>query len=107
MALIYIVEDDKSIQEIEIFALTGSGYNTVGFDCATDFYKALETSLPDLIIFDIMLPDEDGLSIVQKLRLRHDTLILPNIIVSAKTTEIVMVKGQDIDTDDYMYQPFV
>ena len=88
MALIYIVEDDKSIQEIETFALTGSGYDAVGFDCATDFYKALETSLPDLILLDIMLPDEDELSIVKKIRLRHDTLLIQFIIVPSKTTEI-------------------
>ena len=65
MALIYVVEDDKSIQEIETFALTNVGYRVEGFLCAADFYEALDRELPDLVLLDVMLPDEDGLSIVK------------------------------------------
>ena len=106
MALIYVVEDDKNIQEIEMFALTNVGYRVQGFECAGDFYTGLEKEIPDLILLDIMLPDEDGLSIVKKLRSRKDTLTVPVIMVTAKTTEIDKVKGLDIGADDYMTKPF-
>ncbi len=106
MALIYVVEDDKNIQEIETFALTNVGYQVQGFSCAEDFYKALLEEYPDLILLDVMLPDEDGLSIVKKLRSRKDTLMIPIIMVTAKTTEIDKVKGLDIGADDYLTKPF-
>ena len=73
MALIYAVEDDKNILEIEMFALKNSGYQVEGFECARDFYKKLEEKQPDLALLDIMLPDEDGLEIVAKLRRRPET----------------------------------
>lgn len=106
MALIYVAEDDISIQEIEIFALRNVGYQVEGFDDAAQFYEALERQLPDLILLDIMLPDEDGLSIVKNLRLRKDTVTIPIIMVTAKTTELDKVKGLDIGADDYMTKPF-
>lgn len=106
MALIYVVEDDRNIQEIETFALTNVGYEVQGFECAEDFYGALEKEIPDLILMDIMLPDEDGLSIVKKLRSRKETVTVPIIMVTAKTTEIDKVKGLDIGADDYMTKPF-
>ncbi len=106
MALIYVVEDDKNIQEIETFALTNVGYRVQGFTCAEEFYRALNEECPDLVLLDIMLPDEDGLSIVKKLRSREDTLLVPIIMVTAKTTEIDKVKGLDIGADDYMTKPF-
>lgn len=106
MALIYIVEDDKNILEIESFALKNSGYDIRGFATAKEFYKALNDSLPDLILLDIMLPDEDGLSILKKLRSDVKTKSLPIILVTAKTTEIDKVKGLDSGADDYMTKPF-
>lgn len=106
MALIYVVEDDKNIQEIETFALANVGYRVEGFTSAGEFYEALNREVPDLILLDIMLPDEDGLSVVKKLRLRQDTVIVPIIMVTAKTTEIDKVKGLDIGADDYMTKPF-
>ena len=106
MALIYVVEDDKNIQEIETFALANVGYEVKGFDSATDFYAALNETAPDLILLDIMLPDEDGLSIVKKLRTRQDTVLVPVIMVTAKTTEIDKVKGLDLGADDYIIKPF-
>ena len=106
MALIYVVEDDKNIQEIETFALANVGYEVKGFDSATDFYAALNETAPDLILLDIMLPDEDGLSIVKKLRTRQDTVLVPVIMVTAKTTEIDKVKGLDLGADDYITKPF-
>ena len=93
MALIYAVEDDKNILEIEMFALKNSGYQVDGFECARDFYKKLDERQPDLVLLDIMLPDEDGLEIVGKLRRRPETKKLPVIMVTAKTTEIDKVKA--------------
>ena len=93
--MIYIVEDDRNIQEIELFALKNSGYQAVGFETAKDFYKALSEKLPELILLDIMLPDEDGLSILKSLRTRADTQKIPVILVTAKSTEIDKVKGLD------------
>ena len=106
MALIYVVEDDRNIQEIETFALSNVGYQVEGFDCAATFYKALEKIVPDLILLDIMLPDEDGLTILKNLRLRRETSTVPIIMVTAKTTEIDKVKGLDMGADDYMTKPF-
>ncbi len=106
MALIYIVEDDKNILEIESFALKNSGYDIRGFATAKEFYKALHDFLPDLILLDIMLPDEDGLSILKRLRQDVKTRSLPVIMVTAKTTEIDKVKGLDSGADDYMTKPF-
>ena len=106
MALIYAVEDDKNILEIEMFALKNSGYQVEGFECAKDFYKKLEERLPDLVLLDGMLPDDDGLEIVGKLRRRPETKKLPIIMVTAKTTEIDKVKGLDMGADDYLSKPF-
>lgn len=106
MALIYVVEDDKSIQEIETFALSNTGYTVKGFSTAGEFCGALYEELPDLILLDIMLPDEDGLTIVKKLRNREDTRLIPIIMLTARTSEIDKVKGLDIGADDYMTKPF-
>ena len=85
MAMIYIVEDDENIREIEMFALKNAGYEVQGFECASDFYARLKEKVPALVLLDIMLPDEDGLSIVKKLRHAADTRKLPIIMATAKT----------------------
>lgn len=104
--MIYIVEDDRNIQEIELFALKNSGYQAAGFETAKEFYKALTTRLPELILLDIMLPDEDGMSILKRLRSRADTQKIPVILVTAKATELDKVKGLDGGADDYIAKPF-
>ncbi len=104
--MIYIVEDDRNIQEIELFALKNSGYTAMGFERAKDFWKALETQMPELIMLDIMLPDEDGLDVLKKLRMRADTQRIPVILVTAKSSEIDKVKGLDGGADDYITKPF-
>ena len=106
MALIYTVEDDKNISEIESFSLTKSGHTVLEFDCAKDFYKRLSEKIPDLILLDIMLPDEDGLSILKRIRNVPETKRIPVIMVTAKTTEIDKVKGLDSGADDYLTKPF-
>ena len=106
MALIYIVEDDENIREIEMFALKNAGYEVQGFDCASAFYAKLKEKVPAMVLLDIMLPDEDGLSIVKKLRFTAETRKLPIIMATAKTTELDKVKGLDIGADDYITKPF-
>lgn len=106
MTLIYVVEDDKNIREIERFALQNSGYRVEEFECARDFYKRIATKVPQLVLLDIMLPDEDGLAIVKKLRMTAETKKVPVIMVTAKTTEIDKVKGLDLGADDYITKPF-
>lgn len=106
MPLIYVVEDDSNIREIETFALKNSGYSVVEFGCAKDFYKKIAERIPNLIILDIMLPDDDGLNIVKKLRANPETRRVPIILVTAKTSEIDMVKGLDVGADDYITKPF-
>ena len=106
MALIYIVEDDVNIREIETFSLKNSGYTVMDFECAKDFYHKLSDKTPDLILLDIMLPDEDGLEILRKLRKNPETRKVPIIMVTAKTTEIDKVKGLDSGADDYLTKPF-
>ena len=97
MALIYIVEDDENIREIETIALKNSNYMVCAFEKATTFYKKLE---------DIMLPDESGYDIVRKLRKNPATKKLPVIMVTAKTAEMDMIKGLDEGADDYIKKPF-
>lgn len=106
MPLVYIVEDDANIREIESFALKNSGFAVEAFACAKDFYNGLLKRPPDLVLLDIMLPDEDGLIVLGKLRSGEGTRKLPVILVTAKTTEVDKVKGLDGGADDYMTKPF-
>ena len=106
MALIYIVEDDESIREIESIALKNSNSIVSAFENAKEFYKKLDELVPDLILLDVMLPDESGYDIVRKLRKRPATQDIPIIMVTAKTTEMDMIKGLDGGADDYIKKPF-
>ncbi|MGN0532466.1 MAG: response regulator transcription factor [Eubacterium sp.] len=104
--LIYIVEDDTSIKELESYALINSDFSVGAFDRAKGLYSALEDNIPALIILDIMLPDEDGLSILKKLRSTPLYKNIPVIMVTAKSNEIDAVKGLDAGADDYITKPF-
>ena len=106
MAIIYIVEDDDNIREIEEFALMNAGHKVLGFKCAKDFYKKMEEVTPNLCLVDIMLPDESGNEIVRKLRGSSATKKLPIIMVTAKTSELDLVKGIEDGADDYIKKPF-
>lgn len=106
MALIYIVEDDESIREIEEFALKNAGHKVLGFPDARSFFKKLDDIVPNLCLLDIMLPDESGNEIVRKLRKNGDTKRIPVIMVTAKTTELDLVKGIEDGADDYIKKPF-
>lgn len=106
MALIYIIEDDDNIREIEEFALSNAGHKVLGFNCARHFFEKLEEIIPDLCLVDIMLPDENGNEIVKKLRRNPKTKKIPVIMVTAKTTELDLVKGLEDGADDYIKKPF-
>lgn len=106
MAVIYIIEDDDNIREIEEFALKNAGHQVMGFYRAKDFYNQVSELLPDLCLIDLMLPDESGNEIVRKLRRTEETKTLPVIMVTAKTTELDLVKGIEDGADDYIKKPF-
>lgn len=106
MALVYIVEDDKSIQEIEEVSLRSAGHDVKSFSDAKSFYEKLADITPDLILLDVMLPDEDGNEIIKKLRNRSDTKKVPVIMVTAKTSDIDLVRGIENGADDYLKKPF-
>ncbi|MEE3421036.1 MAG: response regulator transcription factor [Lachnospiraceae bacterium] len=106
MAKIAIVEDDHDIAEIETFALKNSNYEVESYENAADFYASLKKEVPDLVLLDVMLPDEDGYTITKKLRERPQTAKIPIIMVTAKSSEIDMLRGLDGGADDYMKKPF-
>ena len=106
MALIYIVEDDPGIREIETIALKNSNYIVEAFERAAPFFSRVGEILPDLVLLDIMLPDENGYEIVRKLRANPLTEKIPVIMVTAKTSELDLVRGLDGGADDYVRKPF-
>ncbi len=106
MPLIYIVEDDVNIREIQRYALKNSGFETEEFSCKEQLCQALEQQIPNLILLDIMLPGEDGLSVLKMLRHDPATRSIPVIMVTAKALEMDKVKGLDLGADDYMTKPF-
>lgn len=106
MSLIYIVEDDKNIREIESYALKNSGYSVDEFESAKAFWNKVSERIPDLILLDIMLPDSDGIDVLKKLRRGPETKKVPVVMVTAKSTEIDKVKGLDNGADDYITKPF-
>lgn len=104
--MIYIVEDDVDIRELESYALKNSGYEVMAFGESSEFYKACSQAKPNLVLLDIMLPNEDGLSILKKIRLDEEMQDVPVMMVTAKTSEIDKVKGLDMGADDYISKPF-
>lgn len=106
MPVIYIVEDDENISEIEAIALQNSGYKTDQFTTIREFFLALEKRLPDLILLDIMLPDGDGNKVVSRLREKEETKKIPVIMVTAKTSDADLAKGLNTGADDYIKKPF-
>ena len=106
MALIYIVEDDDNIREIEEFALGNAGFTAKSFPDGAGFFENLEKKIPDLVLLDIMLPDESGNEIVRQLRASEITKNIPVIMVTAKTSELDLVRGLDNGADDYIKKPF-
>lgn len=104
--MIYIVEDDENIRQMETYALKNSGYEVDGFGDGEAFFAACEKRLPSLAILDIMLPGDDGLEILRKFRGMHRCKSIPVIMVTAKSSELDAVKGLDSGADDYITKPF-
>ena len=104
--MIYLVEDDDSIRELILYTLHTTGFEAEGFRNAAGFWQALEKELPQLVLLDIMLPDEDGLHILKRLRAGAETADLPVMMLTAKSSEYDRVVGLDSGADDYMPKPF-
>ena len=104
--MIYLVEDDDSIRELVAYTLQNTGFEASGFSCGRDFWAAVKQRLPSLVLLDIMLPGEDGLDILKRLRGSPATAKLPIMMLTAKGTEFDRVLGLDLGADDYMPKPF-
>lgn len=104
--MIYLVEDDDSIRELVVYTLNSQGLTAKGFERPSLFWKALEKEYPSLLLLDIMLPEEDGISMLKKLRVRPDTRKLPVIMLTARGSEYDTVVGLDSGADDYVPKPF-
>ena len=104
--MIYLVEDDDSIRELVVYTLRTTGFEAKGFSTAALFWEAVEEEQPELVLLDIMLPDEDGLHILKRLRSNVETADLPVVMLTAKSTEYDRVLGLDSGADDYIPKPF-
>ncbi len=104
--MIFCVEDDTSSRELMIYTLNSAGFDAKGFPESSEFWKAMETKKPDLIMLDIMLPGEDGIEILKKLRSKTSTKDIPVVMATAKGTEYDKVLGLDSGADDYLVKPF-
>ena len=104
--MIYLLEDDDSIRKLVVYGLQSQGYEAQGFALPSEFWRAMDAQLPELLLLDIMLPAEDGLSILRKLRAAAPTRKLPVIILTAKNTEYDRVVGLDGGADDFISKPF-
>ncbi len=104
--MIYCVEDDQAIRDLMIYALNSAGFEATGFEDGKAFFSAFEKKLPELIMLDIMLPGEDGIAILKKLRGNSATADIPVIMTTAKGTEYDKVIGLDLGADDYLAKPF-
>ena len=104
--MIYLVEDDDSIRELVVYTLRTTGFEAKGFSTAALFWEAVEEEQPELVLLDIMLPDEDGMSILKKVKGSSRTKNIPVIMLTAKSTEYDKVMGLDTGADDYVTKPF-
>lgn len=106
MSLIYLIEDDSNIRELVVYTLNSTGFEAKGFEKPSELYKGLKEEKPSLILLDIMLPEEDGLTILGKIRNSDETKDIPVIMLTAKSSEIDKVKGFEMGADDYIPKPF-
>lgn len=104
--MIYLLEDDDSIRKLVLYGLDSQGFQAKGFALPSEFWRAMDAEMPELVLFDIMLPEEDGLSILRKLRARPATKRLPIIMLTAKNSEYDRVIGLDHGADDFVSKPF-
>ena len=104
--MIYFLEDDNSIRELVVYTMNSTGFEATGFSKPSEFWEAMEKETPSLVLLDIMLPEEDGLSILKKLRASPATQRLPVMMLTAKDSEFDKVLGLDSGADDYVPKPF-
>ena len=104
--MIYILEDDENIRKLIAYTLQSHGYECSCFERPSDFWKSIENYIPDLILLDKMLPEEDGITILKKLRYSSQFKSIPTIMLTAKDTEFDVVTGLDAGADDYITKPF-
>ncbi len=104
--MIFCVEDDQAIRDLMIYALNAAGFEATGFADGGSFWEAMKTETPQLVMLDIMLPGEDGISILKQLRSHGSTAHIPVMLASAKGTEYDKVIGLDLGADDYLAKPF-
>ena len=104
--MIYLLEDDDSIRKLVLYGLDSQGFQAKGLALPSEFWRAMDAELPELVLLDIMLPEEDGLSILKKLRARPATRRLPIIMLTAKNSEYDRVIGLDHGADDFVSKPF-
>lgn len=104
--MIFCVEDDSGIRDLMIYTLNSAGFEAKGFVCGAELFDALQTEEPQLIMLDIMLPGEDGIEILKRLRSNSATSDIPVIMATAKGTEYDKVIGLDFGADDYLAKPF-
>ncbi|MDD5953866.1 MAG: response regulator transcription factor [Firmicutes bacterium] len=104
--MIWCIEDDPGIREIEVYALNSTGMNAVGFGSAEEFREALKTETPELILLDVMLPGEDGVTILKQLRADERYRHIPVIMATARSSEFDKVQSLDLGADDYITKPF-
>lgn len=104
--MIYCVEDDESIRDIEVYTLCSTGFEARGFSDGNAFFEAMEEKMPDLVILDVMLPGEDGVSLLKRLKASPVTRSLPVIMATAKGMEYDKINSLDLGADDYLVKPF-
>ncbi len=104
--MIYLLEDDESIRRFVVYALVQTGFEAKGFALPSEFWSALKEEKPELLLLDIMLPEEDGISVLKRLRGNTETADLPIIMLTAKASEYDKVSGLDAGADDYLTKPF-
>lgn len=104
--MIYCVEDERNIRELLVYTLETTGFEAIGIQEGKELFRCLEKELPDLILLDIMLPGQDGYSILEKLKKEPKTRDIPVIMVTAKEAEYDKVRGLDSGADDYITKPF-
>ena len=104
--MIWIVDDDSTIRDIQVYTLNTTGFEAKGFPGGAPMFEALKTETPELIVLDIMMPGDDGITILRKLRSNSSTKDIPVIMSTAKGAEIDMITGLDTGADDYLVKPF-
>lgn len=104
--MIYLVEDDSSIRELIVYTLNSTGLEAEGFERPSEFWEKVDEKIPSLVMLDVMLPEENGIEILKKLRKNYSTEHVPTIMVTAKTSEYDKIKGLENGADDYIGKPF-